>query len=57
MPINSAPAELLETLPGVGPAIAQRIIQHRPYSRVDDLVRVPGIGARTLERLRPLVGL
>lgn len=57
VPINSAPAELLQTLPGVGPAIAQRIIEHRPYSRVDDLVRVPGIGARTLEWLRPLVGL
>lgn len=55
--INSAPAELLETLPGVGPAIAVRIVEHRPYSRVDDLVRVPGIGVRTLERLKPFVGL
>lgn len=55
--VNSAPPDLLQTLPGVGPAIAQRIIEHRPYARLDDLIRVPGIGPRTLDRLRPLVGL
>ncbi|MFA7459441.1 MAG: ComEA family DNA-binding protein [Trueperaceae bacterium] len=55
--VNSAPADLLQSLPGVGPAIAQRIIENRPYSRIDDLLNVPGIGPRTLERLRPQVGL
>lgn len=55
--VNSATAEQLQSLPGVGPAIALRIIEHRPYSRLDDLLLVPGIGQRTLERLRPLVGL
>ncbi len=55
--VNSAAAEQLQSLPGVGPAIAQRIVDHRPYSRVDDLLRVPGIGPSTLQRLRPLVGL
>lgn len=55
--VNSASTATLQTLPGVGPAIAARIVEHRPYSRVDDLLRVPGIGERTLQRLRPLVGL
>jgi competence protein ComEA len=55
--LNSASSITLQTLPGVGPAIAERIIEHRPYSRLDDLIRVPGIGERTLQRLRPLVGL
>ncbi len=55
--LNSAPLEALQTLPGVGPAIAARIVAHRPFARVDDLLRVPGIGPSTLERLRPLVAL
>ncbi|MCC6309276.1 MAG: ComEA family DNA-binding protein [Trueperaceae bacterium] len=53
--LNSADAAQLETLPGVGPATSRRIIEHRPYARVDDLLRVPGIGPKKLERLRPLV--
>ena len=57
VPVNSAPVELLETLPGIGPAMAVRIVAHRPFSRIDDLLSVPGIGPRTLERLRPHVGL
>lgn len=53
--INSAHAWELERLPGVGPATAARIIDGRPYLRVEDLLRVRGIGDRTLERLAPLV--
>lgn len=53
--INTASATELETLPGIGPSKAAAIIANRPYSTVDDLERVPGIGARTLEQLRPLV--
>lgn len=49
--------EALEALPGIGPAIAARIVAHRPFARVDDLTIVPGIGPRTLQRLRPLVSL
>ena len=53
--INSASAEELEVLPGVGPALAQRIVNERSKGRftsADDLVRVPGIGKAKLEKLR-----
>ena len=53
--VNTAPEEDLELLPGVGPTLAQRIIEGRPYASVDDLSQVNGIGSPTLERLRPLV--
>ena len=57
--INTADAELLETLPGIGETRAQAIIHHREqhglFKRVDDIVAVPGIGAATLEGLRDLV--
>ncbi len=58
MDLNRADANELETLPRIGPAIAARIVKERverPFSSVDDLVRVRGIGAATVERLRPLV--
>lgn len=51
---RAAPAEL-ELLPRIGPAMAQRIVEARPFASVDDLTRVRGIGPRTLETLRPLV--
>lgn len=50
--INSATPEQLLLLPGVGPVTAQRIVEGRPFFGVDDLLRVKGIGDRTLERLR-----
>lgn len=50
---NSAPPHQLEELPGIGPAMAQRILEHRPFERAEDLLHVPGIGPATLERLRP----
>lgn len=55
--LNSGSLADLHGLPGIGPVMAQRIVAHRPYSRVDDLLRVPGIGPKTLERLRGLVRL
>ena len=55
--LNSADPARLETLPGIGPAMARRIVEHRPYARIDDLLRVPGIGPKKLERLRALVTL
>jgi competence protein ComEA len=56
--VNRAPANELQRLPGIGPKMAQRIIDERtkaPFKSVDDLRRVSGIGAKTLEKLRPHV--
>lgn len=57
--LNTADEALLDTLPGIGPATAQRIVQDRsangPFRRVDDLLRVPGIGPKKLDALRDLV--
>lgn len=57
--LNTADAAALDALPGVGPVTAARIIEHRTsrgrFASVEDLAEVPGIGERTLERLRPLV--
>jgi len=50
--INSGTAEELETVPGVGPTLAQIIIADRVYSSVDDLERVPGIGPNNLKGMR-----
>jgi competence protein ComEA len=55
--INTATQAELETLPGVGLAIAKRIIEGRPYRSVDDLERVKGIGKTRLEQIRPLVAV
>src|SRR5215471_9823811 len=53
--LNKATAEeLAETLPGVGPVTARRIVEGRPYEKVEDLARA-GVPARTIEAIRPLV--
>ena len=51
--INKAAPEQLESLPGVGEVIAQRIIDARPFKSADDLETVKGIGPKTYEKLRP----
>jgi competence protein ComEA len=57
--INTADATLLETLPRIGPALAERIISWRDdnggFTSVEDLLAVPGIGDTMLEALRDLV--
>ena len=55
--VNYASRQELELLDGVGPATSTRIVQARPYPTVEDLLRVRGIGPKTLERLRPWVGV
>jgi competence protein ComEA len=57
--INTATKEELEALPAIGPAIAQRIVDdraaHGPFKQIEDLARVRGISARTVEQLRDLI--
>lgn len=55
--LDTATAAELDRLPGIGPVLAARIVEHRrlhgPFRHVDELLSVPGIGPRLLERLRP----
>ncbi len=54
--INTADAKALETLNGIGPAKAAAIVEYRskngPFKSVDDLEKVPGIGASTISKNR-----
>ncbi len=53
--INTATREQLMTLPGIGEVLADRIIAARPYVKVEYLLRVKGIGEKTLKRIRDKV--
>jgi len=57
--VNKATAQDLEALPGVGPVLAQRIIEFRqsrgPFQKIDDLLSVHGIGRKKLSQLEPLI--
>ena len=57
--INRASAKELETLPGIGPVLAKRIVEYRKvngsFSSVDDLKKIPGIGGSKLEKFREKV--
>ena len=56
--LNRADAAALQQLPGIGPSLAAAIVEHRqrsgPFSTVDELVAVSGIGPVKLEQIRPL---
>ena len=57
--INNAPPRELSLLPGIGPAMALRIIETRqqrgPFKSIDDIIHVRGIGKITLEDIRPFI--
>ena len=57
--INTADSAALESLPGIGPSLAQRIIDHRqingPFERIEDVMEVSGIGEATFEGIQDLI--
>lgn len=59
--INNASAANLETIPGIGPSTAQHIVadraQHGKFKRLEDLMRVKGIGKKKFEKIKPHIVL
>ncbi|MGO8762587.1 MAG: ComEA family DNA-binding protein [Desulfobaccales bacterium] len=59
--LNRASAEDLDAMPGIGPALAQKIVAYRnahgPFKQIDDLLEVSGIGPENLQKLKPSLGL
>ncbi|KPL03415.1 MAG: hypothetical protein AMJ73_07275, partial [candidate division Zixibacteria bacterium SM1_73] len=57
--LNSASASELELLPQIGPILSQRIINYRKtkgkFQRIEDLVKVPGIGPKTFEKIKDFI--
>lgn len=55
--LNSAPRDVIMQLPRIGETIANRIIEGRPYKTIDSITEIDGIGAKTLEKIRPFLTL
>ncbi len=59
--INTANAQTLTSLPGIGPKIAERIVAYReqkgPFRSTDDLMKVKGIGKKTFAKLKPYIDI
>lgn len=57
--VNTATAEQLQALPGIGPVYAKRIVGYRQtngnFKTIDELIKIKGIGEKRLENIRPLV--
>ncbi len=50
--LNNSSYEQLLQVPGIGPTLARRIIENRPYRSVEDLMNVKGIGKKKFEKLK-----
>jgi len=50
--INTASVQELDELPGVGPATARKIIEARPFSKIEDLLKIPRFGKSKLDKLK-----
>ncbi len=61
IPINSARIDELDVLPGIGPALAGRIVayrkEHGSFKTVEDIKKVKGIGSKLLEKMLPFIEL
>lgn len=59
--INTATLEELDSLPGIGPTIAQRIIDYRdengPFTGIDEIMNVPGVGPSTFDEIKDLISV
>jgi competence protein ComEA len=55
--INSATSNQLDTLPGIGPVTAQKIIAGRPYSRIEELLEKKIVGASTFEKIKDKISI
>ena len=55
--INTATVDELKLLPGIGPDTAHAIIKNRPYKKIDDLLKVKGMGKSKLEKIKDLIEL
>ncbi len=55
--LNTADSAALETVPGIGKSLSQRILTFRekngPFQSVDDLLKVQGVGEKSIQKLRP----
>ena len=49
--MNHATAEELQTLPGIGPKLAEAIIEYRPFETFDDLEAVPGLSSEKVNAM------
>jgi len=50
--INTASVRVLDKLPGIGPELAERIMRHRPYKKLDDLITKKVLGRKQFARIK-----
>jgi competence protein ComEA len=59
--LNAATAEQLATLPGIGPKVAERILEYRTksggFKKIEELMNVKGIGEKSFLKIKPLVSV